>query len=121
FPAKAPLRAVIDQRREAASGAPAGWPVRVSGDPLQPYVATLGDAPWTQDLPILLPRGRLASDAKGHAWWRANDGAAALPLANAPSGVARGADLEAAVAIWTGTRARLLAAQTSWGRIDGGA
>ncbi|TWT14087.1 SWIM zinc finger family protein [Reyranella sp. CPCC 100927] len=121
FPARVPGRAIIDQRQGAGARPRAPWPALAPADPLDQYAAALAAAPWTLDHPILLPPGRLAADSQGRAWWRDDRETAALPLVGTPSDIARGAHLDAAVAIWTGTQARLLSAETPWGCIDGGA
>jgi hypothetical protein len=74
--------------------------------------------PWTLDVPVLLPAGRIARDDAGHAWWRSADGATTLPLAGDAEGLLCGTDLTRTAAIWSGNRLTILAALSSWGRID---
>jgi hypothetical protein len=73
--------------------------------------------PWTIEIPLLLPQGRIARDEAGGSWWRSADGNAALPVANTADGLLCGTDLTRAAAIWSGNRLTILAAQTPWGRI----
>lgn len=115
YPARSPLRAVL-LTRGGEPAAPIAWPE--SGAPLvesltQPFLIE----PWTLDVPVLLPSGRIAADAAGRSWWRSGDGETALPLAGLPSGLVRGTDLERTAAIWSGAGLRLLAARTPWGRV----
>jgi hypothetical protein len=81
---------------------------------------TLGDAltvpllaePWTIEIPLLLPPGRIALDDAGHRWWRSADGANTLPVAGDTAGLLCGTDLARTAAIWSGNRLMILAAQT---------
>jgi hypothetical protein len=75
--------------------------------------------PWTIDIPVLLPTGRIALDDAGHPWWRSADGANTLPIAGSAEGLLCGTDLQRTAAIWSGNRLTILATQTSWGRIGG--
>lgn len=116
YPAQRPLRALLIQRA-AAGAAPPDWPA-----PAEAVVDALTEPllaePWALEVPVLLPAGRIALDGADHAWWRSADGAAILPVAGAVDGLWRGTDLLRMAAIWSGSRLAVMAAQTSWGRID---
>jgi hypothetical protein len=71
--------------------------------------------PWSCDLPMLLPPGRVATNDGGATWWRAQGGGLAFPLIDLPEGVIRATDLERCAAIWSNGSLRLLAAHTVWG------
>ncbi|MBR0847325.1 SWIM zinc finger family protein [Bradyrhizobium diazoefficiens] len=116
YPSAQPLRALLVQRAAAEEAQGLEWPTPD---------ATLSDAmsrpllaePWTIDIPLLLPQGRLARDEAGGSWWRSLDGTSALPVADTPEGLLCGTDLSLTAAIWSGNRLTILAAQTPWGRI----
>ena len=118
YPSPQPLRALLLQRNTAVDAEESGWP-----GPEQPLPQSLTQPlliePWTLDVPVLLPAGRIALDGAGHAWWRSADGETVLPLAGETGGVQRGTDLMQAAALWSGGRLAILAAQTSWGRVGG--
>lgn len=115
FPGRNPLRGLLLQR--AADGAdPQGWP-EAAPDLAEALTAPLHAEPWVLDIPVLLPRGRVAIDAAGQGWWRPADATIALPLVEGVEGLIRGAELTRAAALWSGNRLAILAAQTPWGRI----
>lgn len=117
YPAQQPLRALLVQRQAADDGARPEWPMaeQALGDVL---TAPLLVEPWTLDIPVLLPAGRIARDETGRAWWRSTDGVTILPLAGDAEGLWCGTDLTQTAAIWSGNRLTILAAQSAWGRID---
>ncbi len=110
-----PLRALLINRSGAEAPAP-DWPAPEAAlaDTLS---APLLAEPWTIDVPVLLPGGRVAVDGTGRAWWRAAEGDMVLPVAGEAEGLIRGTDLTRTAAIWSGGRLEILAAQTPWGRI----
>ncbi|MDJ0608927.1 MAG: SWIM zinc finger family protein [Kiloniellales bacterium] len=117
YRAATPLRAIIVSR-EPANGAAKPWCNAAGADPLAGYAAALESAPWSLSAPLLLPAGRICSEPSGQQWWRAAEGGATLPLAEAAPTVALGVDLSGAAGIWTGTRLTLLAGQSDWGRLS---
>ncbi len=117
YPARAPLRAVIAARGESLRSADP-WPDAPAGHPLDAHAALLLDAPWRLETPMLLPAGRIARDAAGRAWWRADGDASVLPIAQSPPPLAFGATIARAAAVWNGARLSLIAAETDWGRMD---
>jgi len=115
FPGRNPLRALLLQR--AADGADTrDWP-EPAPDLAEALTAPLHAEPWVLDIPLLLPRGRVAIDAAGQGWWRSADATMALPLAEGVEGLIRGTELTRAAALWSGNRLAILAARTPWGRI----
>lgn len=124
YPAARPYRALIAERRAATEEelAAARWPALETGaDPLEEFFACQDASPWSIEAPILLPRGRLASQGRGAtapSWWRAAEGDGALPLTLRPDAFAFGLSLSAAAAVWNGARCMLLAAESPvWGRV----
>jgi hypothetical protein len=117
YPAQQPLRGLLVQRQGAEDGARPEWPMaeQALGDVL---TAPLLVEPWTLDIPVLLPAGRIARDETGRAWWRSTDGVTILPLVGDAEGLLCGTDLTQTAAIWSGNRLTILAAQSAWGRID---
>lgn len=115
FPARNPLRGLLLQRTADGSDR-RGWP-EAAPDLAEALTAPLHAEPWVLDIPVLLPRGRVAIDAAGQGWWRPADATAALPLAKGVEGLMRGTELTRAAALWSGNRLAILAAQTPWGRI----
>ncbi len=115
YPGAVPLRALlvsraeITDRRIAWQGNDASLVAALTG----PLLAE----PWASEVPILLPAGRIAFDPGGAPWWQGEE--AALPLAAAPPPLVTATALTAAAALWSGGRLTLLAAQSTWGRIDG--
>lgn len=115
FPGRNPLRGLLLQR--AANGSDMQvWP-DAAPDLAEALTAPLHAEPWALDIPVLLPRGRVAIDAAGQGWWRPADATTALPLAESAEGLIRGTELTRAAALWSGNRLAILAAQTPWGRI----
>lgn len=115
YPGRTPLRALLLSRSGAGEEKP-DWPApeaRLAETLNAPLLAE----PWTIDVPVLLPGGRVAIDSTGRAWWRATEGDVVLPVAGEAEGLIRGTDLTRAAAIWSGGRLEILAAQTPWGRI----
>ena len=116
YTSKQPLRALLVRRDAAEETLTLEWPTpdEVLSDALtRPLLAE----PWTIDIPLLLPQGRIARDDAGHAWWRSGDGTATLPVASNAEGLLCGTDLTRTAAIWSGSRLTILAAQTPWGRV----
>jgi hypothetical protein len=117
YPSQQPLRALLVQRGAAEDATASEWPA--AKEPLvEALTRPLLAEPWTIEVPVLLPAGRIARDDAGHAWWRSADGATILPLAEDAEGLRCGTDLTRSAAIWSGNRLTILAAQSSWGRID---
>lgn len=116
YPARQPLRALLLQRDNSSAEGEQDWP-----DPHTPLADALTRPllaePWTLDVPIMLPAGRIALDEAGQTWWRSADGAHTLPLAREADGLMRGTELRRAAAIWSGNRLTILSAHTDWGRI----
>jgi hypothetical protein len=115
YPAQTPLRAFL-LIREAADAPALPWPAPAG--PLNnaltvPFIA----APWTLDLPLLLPPGRIVQDEAGSQWWRSAGDGTLLPVATELEGLIRGADLTGTAATWSGSRLHILAAWSAWGRI----
>ena len=116
YPGRNPLRAFLLKREAVADEA--DWP-EPHGALAEVLAAPLLAEPWALDRPLLLPAGRLANDSSGQSWWRSHDGGIVLPLAEKAHGLIRGAELTRTVALWSGARLGILAAQTPWGRING--
>ena len=118
YPSRQPLRALLVTRAAAEDSAGPEWPA-AEADLADTLTAPLLAEPWTTDIPVLLPAGRIALDDAGHPWWQSTDGTSTLPVAGSAEGLLCGTDLQRAAAIWSGNRLTILAAQTSWGRIGG--
>jgi hypothetical protein len=122
YPARVPLRALMVERGGDTSFGNA-WPAAtgaIAVDPLAPHVAAQDAAPWSSVTPILLPAGSLGRDDRGGLWWQA-DGAAnglALPVAGDPPEPVLGMTLDASIGLWDGARLDLLAARSTFGRIE---
>ena len=116
YPGRNPLRAFLLNREAVADQA--DWP-EPQGALAEALAAPLLAEPWALHQPLLLPAGRLANDRSGQSWWRSQDGGMVLPLAGKAGRLIRGAELTCAVALWSGARLEILAAQTPWGRING--
>ena len=67
--------------------------------------------------PVLLPEGRILSDAGGKPWWQ-GAGGDAWPVDIVPADPVYGMELTQAAALWDGARLSLLSAQTDWGRVS---
>lgn len=122
YPARAPVRALVVERSDAKS-ATRTWPSATEGsvvDPLADHVARQNVAPWSGEAPILLPPGSLARDDRGNIWWQSKEAAngIALPVAGSLPDPALGIPLSAAAGLWDGARLSLLAAESSFGRLD---
>ena len=116
YPGPQPLRALIVSRGDPEpSLASARWPE--GGGALADARRWLDLEPWVLRAPLLLPPGRLYL-AGDQVYWRAADGAVALPVLQNPEDYALGVELTAAAGLWTGARFDLLAAETQeWGRM----
>ncbi|UFW53295.1 MULTISPECIES: SWIM zinc finger family protein [Bradyrhizobium] len=118
YPSQQPLRALLVRRDAAEETLTHEWPApdeTLSHALTRPLLAE----PWTIDVPLLLPQGRIARDDAGHAWWRSADGTDTLPITGSAAGLLAGTELTRTAAIWSGNRLTILAAQTPWGRIAG--
>lgn len=118
YPSQQPLRALLVRRDTADETLTDEWPApagTISDALTRPLLAE----PWMIDIPLLLPRGRIARDDAGYAWWHAADDTATLPIAGNVGGLLAGTEVMGAAAIWSGNRLTILAAQTPWGRIAG--
>jgi len=123
YPSPSPLRALVVERTPAK----ARWPWRPvespagsAFDPLASCLPFWNGTPWGLEYPLALPPGRIVRDQGGHCWWRAEEGAGSigLPLAREAPLPVLGMALDAAVGLWNGTRLELLAAQSTFGRLD---
>ena len=115
YPAQTPLRAFL-LIRESDDAPALPWPTpagSLSNALTVPFIA----APWTLDMPLLLPSGRIVQDEAGSHWWRSAGGDTVLPVATELEGLIRGTDLTGMAAVWSGSRLHILAAQSAWGRI----
>jgi hypothetical protein len=117
YPARQPLRALLLNRSEAETISPCPIAVADEAALLDDIAERAAATPWVDEMPLLLPAGRIAFDGAGKPWWRARDGSTPLPVNGLADGLPRATDLLQSAAIWSGGALRLLAAQTSWGRI----
>lgn len=117
YPASWPERALLLSRtpREASDVA---WPHAGQASVAALLAARMEAEPWAVETPLLLPPGRIMIDANDRPWWKALNSDDCLPVSDLAEGPARAANLECAAAIWSAAGLRLLAAQSSWGRID---
>lgn len=120
YPSRQPLRAlVMDRKGKVSSGE---WPAVASSepDPLATHLFCQDAAPWLTDCPVMLPPGAILLDDRGAPWWQAagDPNGIALPINEAVSPTLLGIDLAATVALWNGSRLDLLAARSSFGRLD---
>lgn len=120
YPARVPLRALLLQREAAlVDGPPLDWPAAntaLDEALAAPFLAE----PWATERPVLLPPGRIAFDRAGAPWWQPRAGEPPLPVAGTAEGLIAGTELTRSVALWSGSRLELLAAQTPWGRVHHG-
>ncbi len=115
YPAQTPLRALL-LTRESDNAPALSWPTPAGSlsDALTvPFIA----APWTLEVPFLLPRGRIVQDEAGSKWWRSAAGDTLLPVATEMEGLICGTDLIGTAALLSGSRLHILAVQSAWGRI----
>ncbi len=123
YPARQPLRAVIAERKSSDEDKDKGvnekaWPV-AREQPLDTYRDTLRLAPWTSEVPVLLPSGRIAQAGSGY-WWEPQDRSFALPIAGTPAKHVASIATHQTVALWDGMNLTLLLAQSDWGRVSYG-
>lgn len=120
YPARNPLRAVIAKRSSSDEANPQGigeltWPA-TREQPLAVYRETLGLAPWTSEVPMLLPRGRIARVGSA-CWWESQDCDLALPISGKPAQHIASVPTQQSVALWDGNNLTLLSAQSAWGSL----
>jgi hypothetical protein len=116
YPARHPLRAVIAERKQVdAPNATFSdcWPIP-SSDPLSVYRDVLKLSPWSSDVPLLLPRGRLAQSG-AQTWWQSEDESLCLPIMDKPQKSILGLELHTAAAVWDGMALKLLSGRSQWG------
>ncbi|MEZ6073682.1 MAG: SWIM zinc finger family protein [Pirellulales bacterium] len=122
YTARHPLRAVIEERKPSdapecqAVDVPA-WPTAATAEPLDVYRKTLRTAPWTSEVPLLLPSGRLAKLGAVY-WWQSQDGSLQLPIAGRPAEHIASMPMHQAVGVWNGMNLTLLSARSDWGRLS---
>ncbi|XZE19901.1 SWIM zinc finger family protein [Pirellulaceae bacterium SH449] len=117
YPARQPLRAIIAERQSPTDESltiEITWPT-ADGNPLDTYRMILQKAPWMVDVPLLLPRGRIAHSG-AVSWWQAVDGSLALPVSGNPGKHLAGLVLEQTAAIWDGISLTMLSGQSNWGK-----
>lgn len=114
YPSSEPRRGLIVERSEPASEL-RSWSLRADLDPLEAFLRT---EPWSLDVPVALPPGRIGQTKGGRQWWVSRDGKHALPLRKqALPAVSTALDWEIAVALWDGFQLDPLAIDTRYGRI----
>ncbi|MBV1830393.1 SWIM zinc finger family protein [Komagataeibacter sp. AV436] len=116
YPAPYLLRAILCEHAALQpDDPPPDWP---AGEPPRATInAALLAAPWSLEVPLMLPAGRIMHDEAKHLWWRADDGSLTLPLAGDVPPVWLGTDLTRATGLWAHGRLTLLAARSAWGRL----
>ena len=122
YPARLPMRALVAERG-GDSPSDDTWPsasAEAVADPLMAHTSRQDAAAWTSQSPLLLPAGSLVRDDRGALWWQADGGAngIALPVAGSLPEVALGIPLDGSAGLWDGARLDLLAARTTFGRLD---
>ena len=120
YPARQSLRAVIAERTTSdeladPSNCEPAWPFAAE-QPLDDYRKALSVAPWTSEVPLLLPRGRIAKMGLAY-WWESQNHALALPIAGKPAEHIASVPTHQTVALWDGMNLTLLSAQSDWGRL----
>ena len=120
YPSSSPLRALVVERAPAQERLPWSSVSDISSDPLAPCLPFWHETPWGLECPLMLPAGRIVQDKRGRYWWRADRdaGAIGLPLLRETPLPVLGMALSATAGLWNGTRLDLLAAQSSFGRLD---
>lgn len=119
YPARAPLRALVVERGQAA--VEAEWPESDNADdPLAAHMERQNASPWSAETPLVLPKGRLARDDRGKVWWQAarSGNGIALPVRGDVAEPVFGMTLDTTSGLWNGARLELLAAQSGHGRLD---
>jgi SWIM zinc finger len=121
YPARQPLRAVIASRKSndtanEASIAEKPWPTAAT-QPLEAYRQTLRLAPWVNEVPLLLPGGRISQVGSSY-WWEAEDRSVKLPLAAAPTKHIASITAQQAIGLWDGMTLTLLSGQSEMGRLS---
>lgn len=117
YPARHPLRAVIVSRKETPSTEvenESAWPTP-DPQPLRVYQEILQRSPWVDEVPLLLPPGRVGL-SPSRCWWIADDQSVSLPLSEKPSKLISGLALQRTVALWDGVMLTLLSGVSDWGR-----
>ena len=117
YPDAQPLRAILGERQPVTSAALVPPDIAPAPDILAGWRDRLAVAPWALEHPVFLPPGRLATDASGHPWWRADSGDHALPLAEAPDEHVYGFSFAALAGVWNGWRFDPIAGWSDWGRV----
>ena len=122
YPARQPLRAIIAERKssdgEGRGSEEIAWPVAPER-PLGTYRDVLRHAPWTGEVPMLLPSGRIARAGAVY-WWQARDRSVALPIAGKPAKHIASIAMHQTVALWDGMKLTLLSAESDWGKLSYG-
>lgn len=121
YAARQPLRAVIADRKpcDSLAGLDADLPAWPSAtkQPLDVYRQTLRIAPWTSEVPLLLPSGRLAKTGAAY-WWESEDRMLQFPLAGRPAEHIASMPMHQAIGLWNGMNLTLLSARSDWGRLS---
>ncbi|MEM6691706.1 MAG: SWIM zinc finger family protein [Planctomycetota bacterium] len=119
YPAKKPLRAVIAERQpmddDKSHGIEAAWPDTTT-EPLEAYREHLAFAPWTSEVPLLLPSGHIAK-AGSRYWWQSEDGTQAFPIVGTPAKHLASICTQQSTALWDGLTMRLLSSRSEWGKL----
>lgn len=117
YPAQQPSRAILLGRKSLESES-LKWPSKPVANLIAAIAPHLYEEPWLLDIPVLLPPGQIMMDGLGKAWWQCQSGNELTLIQNDVAGPLQGTQLACAAAIWSSSGLTLLAAQTSWGRIN---
>lgn len=116
FPSPNPLRALLVTRGDGSIDK--AWPEPDAETVIGAVAGAIAADPWCQDVPLMLPRGRIVLDAKDAPWWRSDCGRMVHPVSGDVPAVARGAPLTCATAVWSANRLEMLSGTTTWGKVQ---
>lgn len=119
YPSRTPLRGLlIDQQAAEKADSTRSWPTSATELDIA-YAHYLSHTPWAEEMPHMLPLGRIMQDTQGQYWWKNTQTQHHIALNNDQLPVLLlGTDLSAAFILYNGDNAELLSAQsTEWGTL----
>ena len=118
YPSRSPLRGFLVEQQVHEESDSKAWPTSAT-ELHMAYAQYLSHTPWAEEMPHMLPLGKIMQDSQGHYWWQNIHTQNSIALNNHQLPLLLlGTELSAAFILYNGNSAELLSAQSAqWGII----